>query len=212
MCSSAARGAGAPKPQSEAISKPLGPNDDASFDVSNTEGTVRGSAVSKQCGRMKNLVPRVVSCVALVFVYSVLNANCTRSPHLTEYDEESNKQARSAPLVVVGVVDSDRRVGRPVPSRRDPSYPMQLHRARVQVENVLRGSVREQTFFSTILPLAEVLMVHGLLGLALGHPAAFFGYAETPMCFGWLATDGMVALCSSIAALTFVTKPTHESP
>jgi hypothetical protein len=147
MCSSVARGVGVPKPQPEAISKPLDPNDDASFDVSNTEGTVRGSAVSKQCERMKNPVPRVVSCVALVFVFSVLNANCTRSPHLTEYDEESNKQARSAPLVVVGVVDSDSRVGRPVPSRRDPNYPMQLHRARVKVENVLRGSVSERTFW-----------------------------------------------------------------
>jgi len=86
------------------------------------------------------------SCVALVFLFSVLNASCTRSLHLTEYDEESNKQARSAPLVVVGVVDSDRRVGRPVPSRTDPNYPMQLHQARVQVENVLRGAISERTF------------------------------------------------------------------
>src|SRR5215471_4981504 len=52
-------------------------------------------------------------------------------------------------------------------------------------------------FFSfTILLLAEALMVRGLLGLALRHPAGFFGYAEMPMFFGWLATDGMAALCS----------------
>jgi hypothetical protein len=107
---------------------------------------VRGSAVSKQCGQMENPVTLTVSCVALVFLFSLLNANCTRSPHLTEYDQESNEHARSAPLVVVGVVDSDVRVGPPVPSRRDPNYPMQLHQARVQVENVLRGSIAERTF------------------------------------------------------------------
>ena len=146
-CSNAARGVGAPKPQPDAISKPLAPYDGASFEVSNTEGTVRGSTVSKQCGRITNPVLRMVNWAALVFVLSVLNANCTRSPHLTEYDEESNKQARSAPLVVVGVVDSDRPVGQPVPSRRDPNYPMQLHRARVQVENVLRGSINQPSFF-----------------------------------------------------------------
>jgi hypothetical protein len=96
---------------------------------------------------MNPVVLRMVNWVALVFVFSVLNANCTRSPHLAEYDEESNKQARSAPLVVVGLVDSDTPVGRPVPSRDDRSYPMQLHRARVRVENVLRGSIDQRTFF-----------------------------------------------------------------
>jgi hypothetical protein len=141
-------------------------------------------------------MPRIVTCVALVFVFSVLNANCTRSPHLTEYDEESNKQARSAPLVVVGVVDSDRRVGRPVPSRRDPNYPMQLHQARVQVENVLRGSINERSFLVYYFALGGGFSVRGLLGLVQSHPAAFIGYAGTPMCFGWLVTDGMVARCS----------------
>jgi hypothetical protein len=134
-------------PWGEAISKPLPANDGPSFEVSNIVGTLRGSVVSKQCGRMTNPMSRRVSCVALLFAFGVLNASCKRSRHLTEYDEESNKQARSPPLVVVGVVDSDMRVGRPVPSRRDPNYPMQVHRARVQVENVLRGSISKRTFF-----------------------------------------------------------------
>jgi hypothetical protein len=125
-------------------------------------------------------VSRMVNCVALVYVFSVLNANCTRSPHLTEYDEESNKQARSAPLVVVGVVDSDMRVGGPVPSRRDPSYPMQLHRARVQVENVLRGSISERTF---------LVYYFGLGGGFDGPRPLGFG-PEASRRILWLRRDG----------------------
>jgi hypothetical protein len=34
-------------------------------------------------------------------------------------------------------------IGRPVPSRHDPNYPMQLHRVKVLIENVLKGSVDE---------------------------------------------------------------------
>jgi hypothetical protein len=96
---------------------------------------------------MKDQALRMVNWVAPVFLLSVLNAGCTRSPHLIEYDKQSNKEARSAPLVVVGLVDSDTPIGRPVPSRDDPSYPMQFHRARVHVENVLRGSIGQRTLF-----------------------------------------------------------------
>ena len=71
---------------------------------------------------------------------------CTRAPKLVEYDSEINR-IDTAPIVVVGVVDQDEPVGAPVPARHDPSYPMQLHRARVQVENVLEGSVNQARFF-----------------------------------------------------------------
>jgi hypothetical protein len=71
----------------------------------------------------------------------VVGLGCTRKPRLIEYDEDSNNRARSAPLVIVGVVDSETPIGHPVPSRRDPDYPMQLRRARVEIENVLKGSL-----------------------------------------------------------------------
>lgn len=88
---------------------------------------------------------RILTWLAVPFVLIVLDAGCSRAPQFTEYDEQSNAQAHSAPLVVVGVADSDVPIGRPVSSRHDPKYPMQLHRVRVQIENVLKGSIGEQT-------------------------------------------------------------------
>jgi hypothetical protein len=81
------------------------------------------------------------------FLLIALDTGCSRTPRLTEYDEQSNSQARSAPLVVVGVADSDVPIGRPVPSRQDPDYPMQLHRVKVRIENILKGSAGEPTIF-----------------------------------------------------------------
>jgi hypothetical protein len=83
--------------------------------------------------------------VVVVFALTALATDCSSVPQFTESDEQSNSQARLAPLVVVGLADSDVPIGRPIPSRRDPSYPMQLHRVRVKIENVLRGSISEQT-------------------------------------------------------------------
>lgn len=53
-----------------------------------------------------------------LFACTILSSSCSRAPHLIEYNEQSNKQARSAPLVVVGVVDADKPVGQTVPSRK----------------------------------------------------------------------------------------------
>lgn len=82
--------------------------------------------------------------LAAPLVVLFLGVGCSRAPHLIEYDEQSNARASAAPLVVVGVVDSDIPIGGRIPSRHDPKYPMQLHRVRVRVENVLRGSISEQ--------------------------------------------------------------------
>jgi hypothetical protein len=79
------------------------------------------------------------------FLPIALDTGCSRTPRLTEYDEQSNSRARSAPLVVIGLADSDVPIGRPVPSRHDPDYPMQLHRVKVRIENILRGSLGEPT-------------------------------------------------------------------
>src|SRR5579864_84266 len=84
---------------------------------------------------------------AFLVLAIVLNAGCSRAPRLTELDEKANSQARLAPVVVVGMADIDALIGRPVPSRRDPGYPMQLHRVRVKIENVLKGSIGQQTIF-----------------------------------------------------------------
>jgi hypothetical protein len=80
-----------------------------------------------------------------LFALSLLTAGCSRSPHLVENDELSNQHAGSAPLVVVGVIDSDKRIRGGIPSRRDPAYPMQLRQAKVRIENVLRGSMADRT-------------------------------------------------------------------
>jgi len=85
------------------------------------------------------LAGRIVPLLLLV------SAGCSHVPQLREYDVCTNEQFDQAPLVVVGVAEGDERVGRPVPSRDDPSYPMQLHRAKVHVENVLKGAIAERT-------------------------------------------------------------------
>jgi hypothetical protein len=105
-------------------------------------------AVSEQWdrGRVKFPVPIVIWTRGL-FAYILMSSICNRAPHLIEYDEQSNKQAHWAPLVVVGVVDSDQPVGQTLPSHDDLRYPMQLHQARVHLENVLRGSIDRRSVF-----------------------------------------------------------------
>jgi hypothetical protein len=94
---------------------------------------------------MHTSTARIQPWLAAPFLLIALDAACSRAPRLTEYDEQSNSQASSAPLVVVGVADSDVPIGHPVPSRRDPNFPMQLHRVKIRIENVLKGSVDEPT-------------------------------------------------------------------
>jgi len=125
-----------------------------------------------------------------------LSAACSRAPHLTEYDEQSNSQARSAPLVVVGVADADVPIGRTVPSRHDPVYPMQLHRVRVRIENVLKGSVGERTISVYYFAFAGGLMVRGRWGLGASRRGGFSGFAGTVDRFGWLVMGGIIAQCS----------------
>ena len=88
---------------------------------------------------------RIQTWLAAPFLLIALDAGCSKTPRLTEYDEQSNSMARSAPLVVVGVADSDVPIGHEVPSRHDPDYPMQLHRVKVRIENVLKGPAGEPT-------------------------------------------------------------------
>jgi hypothetical protein len=117
---------------------------------------------------VKTISPLIMKLVAAASLFAALNAGCARPPHLTEYDEQSNEQARSAPFVVVGVVDSDSPVGRTVPSRRNPNYPMQLHRINVRIENILRGSLSERNITVYYFGFAGGFDGPRPLGFALG--------------------------------------------
>jgi hypothetical protein len=65
-----------------------------------------------------------------------------RTPKLVEL--ESNRDARLAPIVIVGLVEQDERVGHLVPSRKEPKIKLQIRKTRVHVENVLKGNVDQQ--------------------------------------------------------------------
>lgn len=131
---------------------------------------------------MKTILPLITKWVAAASLFVALNAGCDRTPHLTEFDEQSSEQARSAPLVVVGVVNSDSPVGRHVPTRRNPNYPMQLHRISVQIENVLRGQITERTITVYYFGFAGGFDGPRPLGFALGPSRRVL----------WLRQDGGV--------------------
>ena len=78
---------------------------------------------------------------APVLAIAIVCCGCTRIPRIREYDEQANSASCSAPLVIVGIAEGDRIVGPAFPSRRDPSYPMLMHRVRVHIENTLRGRI-----------------------------------------------------------------------
>jgi hypothetical protein len=64
-----------------------------------------------------------------------------RVPPFRPYDERTNNGWPAAPLVVVGVAEGDELIGHPVPS----GHPLQLHRVTLHVENVLKGTIPDQT-------------------------------------------------------------------
>jgi hypothetical protein len=117
---------------------------------------------------MSTTLPPITRWIAAASLFAAFNLACARTPRLTEYDEQSNEQARSAPFVVVGVIDSVSRIGGPVASRHDPNYPMQLHRISVRVENVLRGSINERTITVYFFGFAGGFDGPRPLGFALG--------------------------------------------
>lgn len=147
---------------------------------------------------MQTSAARIRALLAVPFALIVLDAGCSSVPQLTEYDERSNAQARFAPLVVVGVADSDVPIGRPAASRRDPSYPMQLHRVRVRIENVLRGSIGEQTILVYYFGFAGA--IDGPRPLGFGRPSRRIlwlrreGSVFRMACDGW---DGCTTLVMS---------------
>ncbi len=61
-------------------------------------------------------------------------------PHLIDHCDYKRHDVVSAPVVVVGVLESDVLVSGWIPMHSDPKYHLQLRRLSVRVENVLKGS------------------------------------------------------------------------
>jgi len=75
----------------------------------------------------------VIRSMALVLIAF---AACGK-PNLKVHSEAANERSREAPLVIVGVIESDQSQG------HDEASGMQLRRLRVRVENVLRGKLTD---------------------------------------------------------------------
>jgi hypothetical protein len=59
--------------------------------------------------------------------------------HLIDQCGNQRNPRPSASIIVVGVIEADTLVRRPIPMHSDPTYPLQLRRLTVRVENVLKG-------------------------------------------------------------------------
>lgn len=79
--------------------------------------------------------------------------------------QQPYEQIFDAPIVVVGVILSDARVGRTVPCQPNADCPMELRKVVIRVENVLRGDVAPAT-----------------LGVFYYYPT---GPVSTPGFLGW---------------------------
>src|ERR1700722_984491 len=72
---------------------------------------------------------------------------CNSVPRISPYGQQPYEEIFSAPLVIVGVADSDIRVGAKRPAKAVFNDPSQLHRVRVRVENLLRGELSDPTIW-----------------------------------------------------------------
>jgi hypothetical protein len=96
-------------------------------------------------GYGRHMNPRIGVPLAVVatIVPAVLFLSVATRPQLIDYkniqsDTEYMEQVFAAPIVIVGVIQSDTLVRGPVPSHWT-GYPLQLRKLNVKVENVLRG-------------------------------------------------------------------------
>ena len=108
------------------------------------KGTRRSSLVSTVPVKERNtgIWRMVVALAVLISIASCLTwlTALPSSPHLVDQVDRPMMPRNSAPIIVVGVLASDKLIRKPVPMRSDPTYPLQLRRLTVHVENVLRGS------------------------------------------------------------------------
>ncbi len=99
----------------------------------------------------------VAPCVVLIATFFVVS--CCNALRLTEGADAKGIELQSSPVVFVGQILSHREIGRPFPSRFDPTEPIQLFRITARVENVLRGGV-----------LPDKVEVYYLKGMRLHGP------------------------------------------
>lgn len=87
---------------------------------------------------------RTVLCAALLALFA---ASCESPPRLIDYNVNADylTEIFPAPLVIVGVIESDALVRSPVPSHRDAGLLLQLRKVKVRIENVLRGDAKTAT-------------------------------------------------------------------
>ena len=82
------------------------------------------------------------SSIPVALATTFLLAGCSGVPKLIpSYLQEPYENIFNAPIVIVGVLLSDRPVRPPIASQRNGGYPLELHKLSVRVENVLRGNV-----------------------------------------------------------------------
>ena len=81
----------------------------------------------------------VAPCVVLLATFLIVS--CRSDLRLTEGADAEGLELQSSPVVFVGQILSHREIGKPFPSRFDPTEPMQLFRITATAENVLRGGV-----------------------------------------------------------------------
>ena len=83
----------------------------------------------------------LVVCLGLLVglaAYVIWRGGWRSKPHLID-QVDPPPRVDTAPIVLVGVIESDRPVRNSVPMRSNPKYPLQFRRLSLRVENVLRG-------------------------------------------------------------------------
>jgi hypothetical protein len=90
------------------------------------------------------LLYRILSVAATATVISLVWAGCSRAVDLEPYST-LHSTTLDATHVVVGIILSDIAVRKPIPSRRNDGYPMQLRRLRLRTENILKGDLKPGT-------------------------------------------------------------------
>lgn len=83
----------------------------------------------------------------MLFVLFLLVAQEPQRPLLPRLIDRCGREGdpnRAAPIVIVGVIQSDNVVRRPIPMHSDRGTPLQMRRMRIVVENVVRGDIREK--------------------------------------------------------------------
>lgn len=126
--------------------------------------------------RSKRVISKAFAAITWIVAgyISLISAGCARVPDLPDLFRASERvmpyDARlrgelAAPIIIVGLVETEEEVGRPRRSRGDPKLGVQLTRVEVLVEQVLRGSASRGTltfYYYGFSPHSEAEPPHGI--------------------------------------------------